>query len=163
MLLYQLQTTVTEGWVAMEVQDARSVVERLVEAVNRHELDALVGCFAEDYRNETPAHPSRGFRGRGQVRQNWSRILATVTDLHATVVRSSFDASTAWTEWEMSGSRGDGAALLLRGVMIYEIRDGSIASARFYLEPVDEAGTDVNEAVRAVVGTVDHKGPEDRS
>jgi hypothetical protein len=86
-----------------------------------------------------------------------------VTDLHATVLRSSFEGSTAWTEWELLGTRADGASFLMRGVVIYELRDGSIASARFYLEPVDEAGADVTEAVRAVVGAVDHKGPEDRS
>lgn len=148
----------------MNEQNAQSVVERLVGAVNRHDLDELVGCFAEDYVNETPAHPRRGFRGSDQVRRNWSQILSTVTDLHATVLRSCFDASTAaWTEWEMAGTRADGKPFLMRGVVIFEVRDGSIVSARFYLEPVDENGVNVNEAVRTVVGTVDHEGPEDRS
>jgi ketosteroid isomerase-like protein len=144
-------------------EQAPSVVERLVGAVNRRDLDELVGCFAEDYVNKTPAHPSRGFRGRDQVRRNWSQILGTVTDLHATVARSCFDANAAWTEWEMSGTRADGKPFLMRGVVIFEVREGSIVSARFYLEPVDATGADVNEAVRAVVGTVDHEDPEDKS
>ena len=41
-----------------------SVIVRLVEATNAHDLESLVGCFASDYRNETPVHPARGFFGR---------------------------------------------------------------------------------------------------
>lgn len=134
----------------------RSVIERLVQAVARHDLDALVECFAEDYVNETPAHPGRGFRGRDQVRQNWTRILDAVPDLHPTIHRSSFDGGTAWTEWELAGTRTDGDPFLLRGVVIYQVGDGLIRSARFFLEPVDDSGADVDEAVRTLVRTGDH-------
>jgi NADH dehydrogenase len=34
-----------------------ALVQRLRQATNDHDLDALAGCFAVDYRNETPAHP----------------------------------------------------------------------------------------------------------
>lgn len=46
-------------------------IERLLQATNGRDLDALVACFAEDYVNDTPAHPARGFRGSAQVRRNW--------------------------------------------------------------------------------------------
>ena len=52
------------------------LLERLAGAVNRHDLDAVQSCFALDYRNETPAHPVRGFTGRAQVRRNWEQIFA---------------------------------------------------------------------------------------
>jgi len=39
------------------------VIDRLVMATNAHDLDALLACFDDDYVNETPAHPLRGFRG----------------------------------------------------------------------------------------------------
>jgi integrase len=42
-----------------------------------------VACFADDYVNEWPAHPQRGFRASDQVRRSCSRILAGVPDLHA--------------------------------------------------------------------------------
>jgi integrase len=57
--------------------------EGLLLAMNAHNLDATVACFADDYVNEWPAHPQRGFRGSEQVRRNWSRILAGVPDLRA--------------------------------------------------------------------------------
>ena len=129
----------------------RTLVERLQRATNDHDVDAVVSCFAEDYENETPLHPARGFRGREQVRRNWTQIFAFVPDLHAQVVRSAFDGETAWTEWEMTGTRRDGTAHLMRGVILFGAADGVAHWARFYLEPVvDDAGT-VDEAVREQV------------
>lgn len=52
-----------------------AVMERLLQAMNGHNLDAVVACFALDYLNETPAHLARGFRGNEQVRRNWTQIL----------------------------------------------------------------------------------------
>ena len=58
-----------------------AMVERLRQATNRHDLEALVACFAPDYRNETPVHPERGFSGREQVRKNWQQIFAAIPDV----------------------------------------------------------------------------------
>src|SRR3954451_1337607 len=100
---------------------ATDLVMRLQRAVNDHDLDALVACFAADYRNETPAHPARGVIGREQVRRNWGQILGAVPDLVADL-RMIADDSTAWTEWEMRGTRVAGSPHLMRGVVIFEVR-----------------------------------------
>ena len=128
-----------------------AMVERLLDATNRHDLDAIVDCFASEYRNETPAHPSRGFEGRDQVRRNWEQILSFVPDVAATVVRRVVDADTVWSEWEMRGTRRDGSAHLMRGVILFGVEEGRASWARFYLEPVDAGGGDVNDAVRRAV------------
>lgn len=130
-----------------------AVVERLAKAVSGHDLEAMVSCFAEDYINETPAHPRRGFRGNAQVRANWSQIFAAVPDIQARVVRATADGESVWTEWELSGSRADGMAFLMRGVVIFTVAEDTIASARFYLEPVEEASGDVDAHTRRVTGT----------
>ena len=128
---------------------ARAVVERLLKATNEHDLDALVGCFSSDYVNETPAHPLRAFTGNEQVRFNWRQIFAAVPDLVAEVTALSEDGGTAWTEWQMSGTRGDGTRHLMRGVIIFTVLDDRIKAARFYLEPVETSTGDVNAAVRS--------------
>ena len=125
-----------------------ATVERLCAATNAHDLDALVGCFATDYRNETPAHPDRGFTGRDQVRRNWEQIFAAVPDLTAQVVRSAVDGDTAWTEWEHRGTRHDGSQHLMRGVVIFGVRGAVAEWARFYLEPVQPDGDNADAAVR---------------
>lgn len=129
----------------------RAMVHRLVQATNEHDAEAVAACFAEDYENETPVHPARSFRGRAQVRQNWEQIFAFVPDLRAKVVRSAIDGDTAWTEWEMTGTRRDGTAHQMRGVVLFGVRDGVAHWARFYLEPVDSATDTVNDAVREQV------------
>lgn len=129
------------------------VVERLLAAINAHDLEAMVACFADDYVNEWPAHPQRSFQGRAQVRQNWSQIFAGVPDLRARLPRMAVDGDTVWTEWDMAGTRSDGAAFLMRGVSIFGVADGRLAWVRFYLEPVEETSGDVNANTRRVVGT----------
>ncbi len=129
------------------------VLDRLLAAINAHELEAMVSCFAQDYTNETPVHPPRGFRGQAQVRTNWSQIFAAVPDIRARVVRRSLDGDTLWTEWDMAGTRGDGVPFLMRGVVIFGVAGDTIASARFYLEPVEDTSGDVNAHTRRVTGT----------
>jgi ketosteroid isomerase-like protein len=131
--------------------DAAAMVERLRRATNDHNLEELVACFAPDYRNETPAHPERGFTGQEQVRKNWTQIFGAIPDLSAEVLRSAVDGDTVWTEWEHRGTRPDGTPHLMRGAVIFGVAGGVAAWARFYLEPVqDDAGT-VDEAVRRQV------------
>jgi SnoaL-like polyketide cyclase. len=127
-----------------------ALVERLRRAVNEHDLEALTSCFALDYRNETPAHPARGFQGRSQVRRNWEQIFAAVPDI-TVEVRSIADRETVWSEWEMRGTRRDGSPHLMRGVVIFGVDQGEATWARFYLEPVQEGGGDVDEAIRRTV------------
>jgi ketosteroid isomerase-like protein len=127
------------------------MVDRLLAATNAHDLEALVACFAPDYSNETPLHPSRGFRGRDQVRRNWEQIFGFVPDLQAEVTRRAVDGDTAWTEWVMTGTRRDGSAHRMAGVILFGVADGVAGWARFYLEPVDESTSGVDDAVRAQV------------
>lgn len=127
------------------------VVNRLVTATNDHDIDALVACFAPEYVNETPAHPQRGFRGRDQVGRNWISIFAGVPDITARVVASIVEGGTAWTEWEMSGTRRDGTLHAMAGVIIFGVTEDHITSARFYLEVVEQTSGDVNAAVERAV------------
>src|SRR6266566_6682061 len=116
-LLYRLQLSVAELREAVmdrADQGPAAVAERLLEAINAHDLDTMVACFADDYVNEWPAHPQRSFRGNQQVGRNWSQIFATVPDLRARLPRTAVDGDTVWTEWDISGTRSDGAAFLDR-------------------------------------------------
>ena len=131
------------------------IVDRLCDATNRHDLDALTTCFAVGYRNETPTHPARSFVGRAQVRRNWEQLFAAMPDLSATITRSAVAGDAVWTEWEMRGTRPDGQPHLMRGVIVFGIEDDEIAEARFYLEPVDADPSDVNAEIARVVQSGD--------
>ena len=139
---------------------AEEVLQRLLGSVNAHRLDDLAACFSLDYLNETPAHPQRGFRGRDQVRKNWVKIFSQVPDIRARVRGTASQDDILWTEWEMAGTRRDGVPFLMRGVVIFGVAEQMISSARFYLEPVEDASGDVNAAVGRVLGSTPESGEQ---
>jgi limonene-1,2-epoxide hydrolase len=110
-----------------------------------------VACFDDDYVNETPAHPLRGFRGREQVRQNWTAVFAGVPDIEVRVTASARDGNEVWSEWRMDGTRRDGARHAMAGVIIFGVANDRISSARFYLEPVETRTGDVSAAIGRTV------------
>lgn len=129
-----------------------SAVRRLEAATNARDVLAIVGCFAEDYANLTPAHPARGFVGRDQVQRNWSQILVALPNLVATVTDWARRDDDVWTEWLMRGTRRDGSAHEMYGMIIFTVREEQIVRARFHLEPVESGGPDVESAVRLQLG-----------
>ena len=128
------------------------VIERLVAAMNAHDLDAAAGFFHEDYRSEQPAHPGRAFVGRAQMRANWEAMFAGVPDFRAEICRSVQDGDTTWTEWRWSGSRSDGQAFEMRGVTLFEITGDQIAAGWLYLEEVERKVVGIEQAVEVLSG-----------
>lgn len=116
--------------------------------MNRHDIEAFVDCFHEDYRSEQPVHPGRGFGGRAQVRANWSAIFDGVPDFAAALVNYCEAEAQQWSEWRWTGTRADGSALDMAGVTVLGIRDGRIAWGRLYVEPVQAAEQTIHEAVQ---------------
>lgn len=123
-------------------------VEQLRDAINTHDLDALVACFTPDFVSRQPAHPARNFTGNAQVRENWTMILAGVPDLHATLLRTGSSGDTLFAEWEWSGTRRDGAPHEMRGVTVQGTAGGRIAWVNFYMERVDAGEAGVASAIR---------------
>ena len=130
----------------------RAVADALRDAMNAHDIDAFVSLFAEDYDSEQPVHPDRAFQGRDQVRANWSAIFAAVPDFRAELVASALDGATAWSEWRWRGTQEDGGRLDMAGVIVMEVRDGRIAKARLYVEPVQGDGEGIEAAVDEMAG-----------
>jgi ketosteroid isomerase-like protein len=137
----------------------RATVARALRALNAHDLDAFVDCFAPDYASEQPAHPDRAFRGRDQVRRNWARIFASVPDLRAELRGMVVTGATAWTEWAWTGTQETGAPFALRGVILFGVVGGRFAWGRLYMEPVERAGAGIDAAVRRLTGPTEAAGP----
>jgi ketosteroid isomerase-like protein len=128
------------------------VVERLNAAMNAHDIDAFVACFEEDYDSEQPAHPDRAFRGRDQVRENWSAIFEGVADFKSELIGAAANGDTEWSEWRWRGTQADGTPLDMAGVIVGGVRDGRLRWARLYVEPVEQGGAGIDAAVRSMSG-----------
>lgn len=130
------------------VDDPVAVIRRLIEATNRRDVTEMVACFAPDYHNETPVHPTRGFVGREQVRRNWVQIFDALPDLQVRVLDLVVAGDLVWTEQEHHGTRADGSRHVMRGVVIFRVGAGMVTNARFYLEPLDPGSDRVDDVVR---------------
>src|SRR4051812_19173770 len=131
---------------------AELVDERLHAAMNAHDIEAFVALFADDYDSAQPAHPDRAFSGREQVRTNWSAVFTGVPDFRAELVGAAGAGDIEWSEWRWRGTQDDGATLDMAGVIVAGTRDGRLAWARLYVEPVEQAGAGIDAAVRDMTG-----------
>jgi limonene-1,2-epoxide hydrolase len=131
--------------------DPVAVVAALHRAMNAHDLEAFLALFDPGYGSQQPAHPDRAFRGTEQVRSNWSGIFDGVPDLDVDVVHSAVAGDSVWSETRWHGNRRDGTVLDMAGVTIFGVRDGRIAWARLYMEPVEQGGAGVGVAAARMV------------
>jgi ketosteroid isomerase-like protein len=127
------------------------VINQLVDAMNAHDLDAVVQLFHGDYHSEQPAHPAREFGTSAQVRANWAAMFEGIPDFRAELVRLADDGHTCWTEWHWWGNRVDGQSFDMRGVVLFEIRDSLISGGRLYMEPVEHE-SNIEQAVEMQSG-----------
>ena len=120
--------------------------------MNARDIESFVACFADDYDSEQPAHPDRAFRGRGQVRANWSQVFEGVPDFSAELKATAVAGNTEWSEWRWKGTQTDGTPLDMAGVIVAGVRGGVLAWARLYVEPVEQGGAGIDGAVRRMSG-----------
>ncbi len=76
----------------------KAVFERMIQATNRHDLEAMVACFAPDFRSEQPFHPERNFVGQAGVRKNWSFFFTTIPDIQIEILGEVVEGDTIWAE-----------------------------------------------------------------
>jgi len=128
-------------------------VDRLVEATNAHDVDAMMECLHLDYRSEQPLHPAAGFSGREQVGKNWSLMFQEVPDLRFDVLRSASAGDEVWTELRAHGRATGGEPFEYRGMAVWGVRDDRIAWARLYFETVEVGGPGIDGRMQQVLGT----------
>ena len=125
-----------------QVQDAqtysspKAVLERMLQATNRHDLDAMVACFAPDFRSEQPLHPERDFSGQEGVRKNWSFFFTTVPDIQVDILNEVEEGHTVWAELYYHGIQTDGKRFSVRGVTLLGIQTDQIIWGWLYIQPV---------------------------
>ena len=126
------------------------VLERLHRAQSQHDLESFVACFAPDYQSEQPIHPDRAFRGREQVRKNWSTVFSEMPDFQSELLRTTTEDDIAWAEWHWYGTLADGERFDWWGVTIFGVQDNQIRWGRLYMEPVQAPDAGIDAAVKSM-------------
>ncbi len=115
--------------------------------MNSHDAEQMAALFSERYESYQPLHPAQAFIGRDQVLANWRSVFEGVPNFTAELVASAVEGATEWGEWDWRGEHADGSPFSMRGVIILQAREGLVARARLYLEPVDAGEDDIDHAV----------------
>jgi len=127
-----------QGQDAQTYSSPKAVFERMIQATNRHDLEAMVAFFAPDYRSEQPFHPERNFVGPAGVRKNWSFFFTTIPDIQIEILGEVEEGDTVWAELHFHGTQTDGKKHSVRGVTLQGIQADQIIWARMYIETVQE-------------------------
>ena len=100
------------------------VVDRVLEALNAHDIDAFVECYTEDATIED-GHDTVVARGHDEVRQRYGPMFERFPDVRVSALHR-IDLDEFVVEHEEVTGRGEPT----RHVAVYLIRDGKIARER---------------------------------
>jgi ketosteroid isomerase-like protein len=117
-------------------------LKRILEAFNRHDLDAIMAFFADDCVLEMPRGPypwGQRLVGRAQVRQGIASRFAGLPDVHYGQDRHWVSGTMGVSEWTLTGTASDGSRVEVRGCDHFEFRDGKVVRKDSYWKIV-EAG-----------------------
>lgn len=112
--------------------DCLATIERLFEAFNAHDADAVMACFAL-----SPVFLAAGgleaggrtIRGADAIRAAFVAVWTDMPDVQWTVRRSRVLDGEAVTEWLFSGTRADGTRIEAEGLDLFAF-EGALVSRK---------------------------------
>ena len=121
---------------------SEATLRAVLDAFNRHDLDAIMAHFADDavFLSPRGADP-RGTRyaGREAVRDGLARRFAGIPDVHYGDDEHflSADGTRGVSEWTLTGTTTDGERLEVRGCDLWTFADGRITRKDSYWKRVE--------------------------
>ena len=110
-------------------------LERVLDAFNRHDLEAIMDFFAEDASLDTPRGPEPwGGRhaGKDAVRAGLAARFAGIPDVHYSDARHWVSGDRGVSEWLLTGTTIEGERIAVQGCDLWEFRDGLIVRKDSY-------------------------------
>ena len=105
------------------------LLQSLLDAFNRHDLDAIMGFFADEcvlYMPRGSAPRGDRFVGKAAVRAGLSRRFEGLPDVHYGDDRHWVCGDLGVSEWTLTGTMRTGTRIEVRGVDLLEFTDGRI-------------------------------------
>ncbi|KAB2883791.1 MAG: nuclear transport factor 2 family protein [Albidovulum sp.] len=113
----------------------RAVLDELSSAFNAHDIDRIMGFFAEDCSLDLPRgsepHGSR-FVGRDEVRRGLMTRFETTPDVHYGEVEHFVAGDTGMSKWLLTGTTPSGERICVRGCDFYTFRGGKVVRKDSY-------------------------------
>ena len=105
-------------------------LREILDAFNRHDLDAIMSYFAEDCVFESPRGPElwgRRFVGKEEVRRGLSERFRGIPDVHYGDDDHFACGNRGASEWTITGTTLDGERIEVRGCDLWTLdADGKV-------------------------------------
>ena len=117
-------------------------LKQVLEAFNRHDLDAIMEFFSDDCSFDFPrgAEPwGQRFVGKTQVREALAGRFKGIPDVHYGEDRHwvSEDGKRGVSEWMLTGTTISGIKLRVRGCDLWEFQNGKVARKDSYWKIIE--------------------------
>jgi steroid delta-isomerase-like uncharacterized protein len=127
-----------------EMKVTADTLKQVLDAFNRHDLDAIMEYFSEDCSFDFPRGPEpweQRFVGKAQVREGLAGRFKGIPDVHYGDDQHwiSADGTQGVSEWTLTGTTTSGIKLNVRGCDLWEFRDGKITRKNSYWKIVEQA------------------------
>ena len=116
-------------------------LKQILDAFNKHDLDAIMQFFAEDCSMDFPrgANPfGQRFVGKVQVREGLASRFAGIPDVHYGEDRHWVCGNRGVSEWLLTGTAAPGTTLAVRGCDLLEFQDGKIIRKDSYWKIIEK-------------------------
>ena len=110
-------------------RDRLSLLERMVDGFNAHDLDAIMSLFTDDCVFVAPRGPDAWgsrFEGRAGVREGLGARFTTIPDVHYSDGSHFVSGDRGVSEWTLSGTTAEGVRIEVRGCDIWTFRDDKV-------------------------------------
>jgi hypothetical protein len=101
-------------------------LKRVLEAFNRHDLDAIMSHFADDCVLETPRGPDpwgRRFSGKDEVRRGLAARFEGIPDVHYSDDDHFACGTRGVSEWTITGTTVEDERIEVRGCDLWTFGD----------------------------------------
>lgn len=124
------------SWTGGEMTSTPAVtvetMEKVLDAFNRHDLDAIMATFAEDATFDSPRGPAPWGVGKAAVREGLAARFIGIPDVRYSEDRHWVCGDRGVSEWLLTGTTTAGERVEVRGRDLWEFRDGPIARKDSY-------------------------------
>jgi ketosteroid isomerase-like protein len=115
-------------------------LQEVLDAFNRHDLDAIMAHFADDAVFESPRGSDpwgTRFAGKAAVREGLALRFSGIPDVHYSEDRHWVSGDRGCSEWLLTGTTTAGERIAVRGCDLWEFRDGLIVRKDSYWKIVE--------------------------
>ena len=127
---------------SQEMKITEETLKQILDAFNRHDLDAIMEFFSNDCSFDFPRGPEpfgQRFIGKAKVREALASRFKGIPDVHygEDLHWISAEGDRGVTEWTLTGTTTSGLNVKVKGCDLWEFRNGKVTRKDSYWKIVE--------------------------